>query len=138
MDRTVLGMPIGASSNGIIYQHETTPDADGLPLVASFLTGWFYLDEAEDFTFIDQIYPDFKYEYGSVTNSAQIQMTFNVANYPWDTPTVYGPYTVTQATEFLSVRMRGRLISIQIQSSDIGSVWRLGSIKMRFSKSGRR
>ena len=138
IDRTVLGMPIGASSNGIIYQHETTPDADGSPLVASFLTGWFYLDEAEDFTFIDQIYPDFKFEYGSVTNSAQIQMTFNVANYPWDTPTVYGPYTVTQATEFLSVRMRGRLISIQIQSSDIGSVWRLGSIKMRWSKSGRR
>ncbi len=138
IDRTVLGPPIGASSNGIIYQHETTPDADGSPLVASFQSGWFYLDEAEDFTFIDQVYPDFRFESYGQTNSAQIQITFLVANYPWDTPTVYGPYTATSSTEFLSVRMRGRLIAFIIQSSDIGSFWRLGSIKFRFAKAGRR
>jgi len=137
-DESVLGMPIGAASNGLIYQHEVSPDAAGSPLVASFTTGFFYLQESEDYTFVDQIIPDFKWSTFTGGPSAQIQMTFNVVNFPGDTPISYGPYTVTQATEFLSVRFRGRMLSITITSSDIGSFWRIGSIKYRYEPAGRR
>ena len=138
IDQTILGMPIGASPSGFIYQHETTNDADGSPLNASFTTGEFYLAEGEDFVFVDQILPDFKWSQFTSSTSANIVMTFNVTNYPGDTPTIYGPYTVTQATEFISVRFRGRLMSITIQSNDLGSWWRIGSIKYRYGTAGRR
>lgn len=138
IDQTVLGPPIGASPQGFIYQHETSPNADGGPLTASFTTGYFYLEEGEEFAVVDQVWPDFKWGTFAGSPDASIQLTFNVADYAGATPRTYGPYTVTQATEFVSVRFRGRLMSITIASSDLGSFWRLGSIKYRFAKAGRR
>lgn len=137
-DQSILGMPIGATSNGIIYQHETTPDADGAPLVASFTTGYFMIAEGEDFAFVDQIIPDFKYGTYSGSPSAQIQLTFNLINYPGDTPRSYGPYTFTSTMQYLSVRFRGRQMSVTISSSDVGSWWRIGRIRYRWQPSGRR
>jgi hypothetical protein len=132
-------MPISASPNGIIYLQETTPDADGQPLVSSTTTGFFYLQEGEDFSFVDQVIPNFKWQtFPNTGASAQIQISFNVFNYEGDTPRVYGPYTVTSATKFIPVRFRGRFMSVTISSQDIGSFWRLGSIKFRFSATGRR
>lgn len=138
IDQSILGMPIAANSAGIIYQHETTNDADGQPLVASFTTGDFYLSEGEQFVYVDQIMPDMRWESFTGTTSAQVQLTFNISNFPGDTPVQYGPYTVTQATEYLSVRFRGRLMSVTVSSNDLGSFWRLGSIKFRYNPSGRR
>ena len=138
IDQTILGMPIGASPQGFIYQHETTNDADGAPLTASFTTGEFYLAEGEDYAFVDQVLPDFKWGTFAGNPTAQIHLTFNISNFPGDAPVSYGPYTVTQTTEILSVRFRGRLMSITVASSDLGSFWRLGSIKYRYSPAGRR
>jgi hypothetical protein len=138
IDQNIFGMPIAATSSGIIYMHETTPDSDGSPLVASFTTGDFYLEEGENFVYVDQIMPDFKWETFTGITSAQIQLTFNVSNFPGDVPVQYGPYTVTQATEYLGVRFRGRLMSVTALSADLGSFWRLGSIKYRYAVSGRR
>lgn len=138
MDETILGNPIAASPSGVIYQHEETNDADGNALNASFTTGYFYIAEGEDFAFVDQIMPDFKWGLFGGNQSAQVQLTFNVVNFPGDTPTAYGPYTVTQATQYLIVRFRGRQMSITVQSSDIGSFWRLGKVRYRYSTSGRR
>ena len=138
IDQTVLGMPIGATPSGTIYLQETTPDAAGNPLVSSFTTGYFYLVDGEDYVFIDQIIPDFKWTSYNGSVSAQIQMTFNVSNFPGDTPVSYGPYTVSESTEYLSVRFRGRLMNITVTSNDSGSFWRIGSVKYRYSKAGRR
>lgn len=138
IDQSILGMPISAASQGTIYWQETTNDADGQPLAASFTTGDFYLAEGEQFVFVDQIMPDFKWSEFPGGTSAQIQLTFNVSNFPGDAPIVYGPYTVTQATNYLAVRFRGRLMSITVSSADTGSFWRIGSIKFRYTPSGRR
>ncbi|HWZ35877.1 MAG TPA: hypothetical protein VNW51_06930 [Mucilaginibacter sp.] len=138
IDQSVLGMPIASSSSGIVYSQETTPDADRQPLVSSFTTGDFYLAEGEEFVYVDQIMPDFRWSTFPGGASAQIQLTFNVSNFPGDTPISYGPFTVTQATEYLGVRFRGRLMSVTVLSADIGSFWRIGSIKYRWAPSGRR
>jgi hypothetical protein len=131
-------MPIGASPQGYIYQHETTPDAGGVAMNSTFTTGYFYIAEGEEYSFVDQIIPDFKWSTYTGTTSAQINLTFNVVNFPGDTPTQYGPYTVTQATEYIITRFRGRLMSITVQSDDLGSFWRIGSIKYRWAPAGRR
>lgn len=137
-DQSVLGNPIGTSSQGFIYQHETTNDANGVPLASSFTTGYFYLSEGEEFTFIDQVIPDFKYNFFSGGTPATLMITFNGFNYQGDAPTVYGPYTFTSGTEYISTRMRDRFFSITIQSNDLGSWWRIGSIKFRYGPAGRR
>jgi len=137
MDQTILGNPIGATPNGIIYQHEMGNDADGSPITSTFTTGFFVIGEGEEFAFVDVIIPDFKFAFFGASPTAQIQITFNVTNYPGDTPTSYGPYTVTSTTEFISVRFRGRQMSVTITSSDVGSFWRIGKIRYRWAPSGR-
>lgn len=138
IDLTVLGPPIGAIPTGVVYLHETGPDAAGQPLVSSFVTGYTYLTEGEDYVYVDQAIPDFIWETQTGTTSAQIQITFLTVNYPGDTPIAYGPYTVTQATEYIQLRFRARQVAIQVQSSDLGSFWRSGKIRFRYAPSGRR
>lgn len=138
IDLTVFGYPIAATPSGVIYKHEFGNDAAGQPLISSFQTGYFAISDAEQFVFVDQIIPDFIFGDSGASPNAQIQMTFFVVNYPGDTPQQYGPYTVTSATEYISVRFRARQVSIQVQSSDLGSFWRLGKVRFRFQASGRR
>ena len=138
VDQTILGPPLGATPTGVIYQHETSPNADQQPLLASFVTGYFFLSEGEDFVIVDQIIPDFIFGTFGGAQSANIQMTFNVVNFPGDTPTSYGPYIVTNTTEYISVRFRARQMSITVASSDLNSTWRIGRCRFRFATSGRR
>ncbi len=138
IDQTVLGMPIAASPSGIIYQHETTNDADGQPMSASFVTGYFYLSPGEDFVFVDQILPDFKWGFYGQAETAQVYLSINVVDYPGDTPQVFGPYLMTESTKYISTRLRGRQGSFTIQSSDLGSWWRIGKVRYRYAPDGRR
>jgi hypothetical protein len=138
IDQSVFGPPIGASPGGVLYLHETTPDAAGQPMVASFTTGYFVLSDGETFSFVDQIIPDMTWTTSGGAGSAQIQLTFLTINFPGDTPIAYGPYTVNSQTEYISVRFRARQVAVQLLSSDLGSFWRLGKIRFRVAPSGRR
>jgi hypothetical protein len=137
-DQNVFGPPLSAIAGGVIYQQETTNDAAGQPMMWSYTTGYFRIAEGEEYAFVDRVMPDFKFgEYGQAQN-AQIQITFNVVNFPGDTPVQYGPYTVDQATTFISTRMRGGLMSMTFSGSDLGSFSRLGYVRYRYSPVGRR
>lgn len=137
INQSVLGPPIGGDPNGLIFQHETSPDADGQPMNSSFQTGYFALSEGDMMTYIDQFWPDAKWGTFNGTQNANLRLTFYVTNYPGDTPAVYGPYTVTQATQYIVPRFRGRLVSIKIESNDIGSFWRMGAMRYRFQPDGK-
>lgn len=137
INESVLGPPIGAAPNTYIYQHETSPDADGTAMDSYFQTGYFVLTEADVKMFVDQVWPDMKWGYYGGVQSANILLTFYVADYPGDTPISYGPFTLTQATKYITPRFRGRLVSIRIESNDIGSWWRLGCIRYRFQPDGK-
>lgn len=137
INESVLGPPIGADSNQYIQQHETSTDADGQPMLSSFQTGYFALQEADMLTFIDQVWPDMKWGYYNGSQNATVNLTFYVTNYPGDTPLVYGPYALTQGTEFITPRFRGRLVSIGVGSSDTGSFWRIGNMRYRFQPDGK-
>lgn len=137
IDQTILGPPVAATPSGIIYQQETTRDADSQPLVSTFTTGYFMIGEGQEIAFVDQIIPDMKWDYFGGTSSAQIFLTFNVIMWPGNTPTPYGPYLIDATTEYVTVRFRGRQMSVTLQSADVGSFWRLGRIRYRFQPSGR-
>jgi hypothetical protein len=138
IDQSVLGPPIGADPASLyIYQHETSNDADGAAMRPFIQTGYYAVSEGDAKAFVDWIWPDFKWGQFSQAQTAAVQITFLVADYPGDTPQMYGPYTVTQATEYFYTRFRARLMAVKISSSDLGSFWRIGNVRYRFSEDGR-
>lgn len=137
LDQSVLGAPIGAAQDRLIFQHETSTDADGAAMNSYFQTGYFTLQEGDMQTFVDQLWPDMKWGYYDGTQAANVRITFYVTDYPGQTPRIHGPYNVTQATQYITPRLRGRLVSIKIESNDVGSFWRLGNIRYRLQSDGK-
>lgn len=137
LDKSVVGLPVATTQGGAVYSHESGNDADQSPMNSSFETSWMIIGEGEEVSFVDRLFPDFKWGLYGGAQTASIQITFKVVNYPGETPKSYGPFTVTQATKFLSKRCRGRQMMVKVESNDIGSFWRVGAVKMRYSPDGR-
>ena len=137
IDQSVLGPPIAASPDSYIWQHETTEDAAGSAIVSSMQTGYFVVNEAHEKTFIDLIWPDFKYGLYGGSQGASIQVTVYGADYPTDTPTAFGPFTMNSTTQYINLRMRARLVAIKFESSDLGSFWRIGNVRVRYAQDGK-
>lgn len=136
VDVSVLGNPIGSDTGGFLYQHETGTTLAGVsqPL---FQSGYWTIADGNDLAFVDFIIPDMKWGLYSGAEDAQVLITIFAVDYPGDTPRSYGPYTVTQQTEYIPTRVRGRLMSIKLQSQN-SEFWRLGRIRYRYQPSGRR
>jgi hypothetical protein len=140
INESVLGAPIGSapvSTQNLIYQHETSPDADGQPMTSSFQTGYFAISDGEYKVFVDQVWPDMKWGYYGGLQDADLTLTFYVSDYPHQTARTYGPYPFNNQTDFITPRFRGRLMSIKMESSDIGSFWRIGATRYRFEQDGK-
>ena len=150
IDQSVLGSPIGVGTDNYIYQHEMGNDAavsgQTVAMPTSLQTGYFSVAQGDNLVFIDQIWPDMKWGFydgyangaPQYANPATVQLTFYSANYPGDTPVQHGPYTMTQTgSNYITTRIRARLISIKISSNELGTFWRLGDIRYRFTPDGR-
>lgn len=137
INQSVFGPPIGATPDNIIVQHETSTDADGQAMNSFFQTGYFQLNDGDVLTFVDQFWPDAKWGYYGGVQNANLLLTFYVTQYAGDTPIAYGPFTLTEATEYVTPRLRGRLVSIKIESNDVGTFWRLGNMRYRWQPDGK-
>lgn len=138
IDQSILGKPIMATPNGLIYRHEDGEDADGQPITPSFTTGYARLSEGQDIMFVDWVIPDMRFGLVNGDQDASLKLTFFSQMYPGGTVTTHGPFTFTQSTEYINTRIRGRQIAMKLESSDIGSFWRLGKIAFRAAQDGRR
>lgn len=141
-DQSLVGPPLGTDSRGFVYQHETSNNLavgfNTYPMNSWFKTGYFSLQQGQDLNFVDWVLPDFKWGQYSQPQDAEMKFTFYVTDYAGQTPREYGPYSVTKDTPYISPRFRGRYIAMKVESTDIDSFWRIGSIRYRFASSGRR
>jgi hypothetical protein len=146
IDTNIFGHPFSAMNNGanntLIMQHEMTANANQEAISWSLTTGYFQLAEAQEFVFVDYCIPDFKWKRWQQpqTTSAIIQISFFVQDYPDDDlkpPVLIGPFFVTNETDALDIRCRGRYFSIQVAGNDLNSFMRLGGLKFRFAPDGR-
>jgi hypothetical protein len=135
-DASLLGNPFGTDNQGILYQHETGTQTTGVSL-PFFRTGWWSITDGNDLAFVDFVMPDFIWGTYSGAKDAQVNLTFYSVDYPGDAVRTYGPYTVTQATQYITPRIRGRMLSVLVQSQS-QSFWRLGRIRYRWAPIGRR
>lgn len=142
-DQSVLGKPIGADPvSGYLYQHETSNTADGVPMNSFFRTGYFAMSEADVKSFVDEVWPDMKWGFFEGSQNARVYITFYVTDFAGQAPEQYGPYLMTESTQWFNPRFRGRLVSIQLSSElneeeDYDSFWRIGNIRYRLQQDGR-
>ena len=140
IDQSVLGPPIGAGSDNWLYQHEIGNDAyvgnQATAMQSSASSGYYVIAEGDNLLFIDQVWPDMKWGGYGGTPNATINLTFNFAAYPGDTPQTIS-YQMTQQTQYLTPRVRARLVQMEISSNDVGTFWRLGGIRFRVQPDGK-
>jgi hypothetical protein len=78
--------------------------------------------------------PDFKV----LTGNSKVTLLLN--NYPSDTASSspLGPFTITNSTDKVDTRARGRLLAIKIENDAIGETWRYGTLRVDIKPDGRR
>lgn len=133
IDQSIFGQPIGVNTSSYIQQHEISNDADGIAMVSSVTTGLFRLSDGDIFIFVERMIPDF-----ILSTGATVNITVYMYNYQTDVPVAYGPFPCTSSTEYIIVRGRGRFASLEFESQDISSFWRIGLPIYYGSPAGRR
>lgn len=134
IDDSVLGNPIGADSGGLLQQHETGYDDNGAPMDSFIESGYADIDSGEFFIMINWLIPDFVL----TGTNATVNITLYAVEYPDGPQTVYGPFTVTSSTTYINVRCRARQVAIKVENDTLGTFWRIGAIRYRGAKSGKR
>ena len=138
IDQTVLGSSIAGTSTGLIYQHDKTNDADGSPMNPYVESGYFMISDGSYAAFVDQWFPDMKWGLFGGSQTANVMVTFTTLNDDSGTTVIKGPYTMTQATNYITTRFRGHRTKIRIESNDLGSFWRMGRNRYRVAQDGKR
>ena len=126
---TIYGLTPGRS---LIYRHEDGVDADGSAITAYIQSGDGDIADGETFTFINKVIPDFKNQTGNAT------ITLSARDYPNSSKTSGEVITVSNTTAFYNSRIRGRQSSIKIESDELGSNWRFGTLRINVRPDGKR
>ena len=147
IDRGIRDFPIGAANN-YLYNHESGYTDDGSALTASIESSPIDIGEGDKFSFVRRIIPDFTFT-GSTNSDPTVNVTLQTNNFPGgsylqsDLAKVDRTATSTtvpfeQFTNKADVRLRGRSFSIKVDSSSVGTRWRLGSPRVDLRMDGRR
>jgi hypothetical protein len=144
----VSGLPIAASPDGNIYFHETG-FSDGStnppsPLNSYIESSGVDIGDGEQFMSVKRVIPDIGFR--NSTGNPLATFTLNARTYPGSgttqtqsgsaVRTVSSP--IAQYTEQLDVRMRGRAVSIKVESNQVDTQWRLGTTRIDLRPDGRR
>ena len=146
VDEGVFNRPLATADN-YIYNQEDGDDDDGLPMDGVFVeSSDFDLQEGNDFAFIRRIIPDIKF-YGTNVDTGvpQINILVKTRNSPSESLTTRATKDISNNTDQLHVRARGRQAVIRLQSDDdaevgvrLGYKWRLGYTRLEIHPAGRR
>lgn len=155
LDSGLRDYPLGASYQYNLVNHEfgTDDNETGTPaaITATITSGQFDIDDGDRFAFVWRVMPDMTFD-GSTTDSPHATMSLlPLANSGsgYNSPTSEGGSnsgTVTrtatvpieQFTGQANIRVRGRQMSIKIESDSLGVKWQLGSPRIDLRPDGRR
>jgi hypothetical protein len=148
-DRNVLSFPTAISPDGYVYYQENGFDDGSInppvalaPYIESSVVD---IGDGDQFMFATRIIPDLTFR--NSTNAAPTAtLTIKARNFPGgsyfasdiDPVTKTASLPVEQFTDQLFTRLRGRSMSLRIESNQTGTAWRLGDPRLDLRTDGRR
>ena len=148
-DRNVLSFPTAISPDGYVYYHENglndgsqNPPTALTPYIESSVID---MGDGDQFMFATRVIPDLTFR--NSTNAAPTAtMTIKARNFPGgayfasdaDPVTKTASLPVEQFTNELYVRLRGRSMSMRIESNQTDTAWRLGDPRLDLRTDGRK
>jgi hypothetical protein len=161
LDSGLRDYPLAATYSNNLVNHEQGVD-DGatgtvLPIEAYIISSQFDLDDGHNFMFVWRVLPDITFE-GSTANSPSVTMyllplknsgsgysvntatnaNHSVADQSYATITRIATLPIEEFTGQIYTRVRGRQMSIKIESTALGVNWQLGSPRIDMRPDGRR
>jgi hypothetical protein len=148
-DRSVLTFPISASPDGFIYYQESglndgsvSPPVALAPYIESSVID---MGDGDQFMFATRVIPDLTFR-NSTNASPTATLTIKARNFPGgayfasdsDPVTKTTSLPVEQFTNELYVRLRGRSMSLRVESNQTNTAWRLGDPRLDLRTDGRK
>lgn len=149
LDRDLLSYPLAAGIDNYLYYHENGLD-DGSQNPPVALTPYIEssvvdIGDGDQFMFATRIIPDLTFR-NSTNQTAVATLTLKARNFPGgayfasdiDPVTKTASLPVEQFTNQLFVRLRGRSMSLRVESDQTGVAWRLGDPRLDLRTDGRK
>lgn len=149
VDRGIRGYPLAVSPDGYLYYQENgLNDGSVTPAVAlnAFVeSSAVDMGEGDAFMFATRIIPDITFR-NSTAISPVATLTIKARNFPGgayfgqedDPVTKTSSLPVEQFTTQLYTRLRGRSLSLRVESNLLGVAWRLGDPRIDVRSDGRK
>jgi hypothetical protein len=117
-----------------LYNQEDGVNAVDEPINAFIVSGYFDIGEGDNMLFMSRFIPDFKNQIGNLT------VRLLLRPYPQATasPSSLDPYVITPTTQKVDTRARGRQIQLRIESDELDSNWRFGTMRVQIQPDGYR
>ena len=137
-DRTVFGNTIttgvtAAGSN--LYNNEPTDifTGNGSALTSFLESSDFDMADGNELMFMDKIIPDFD------INTGNLKFSVKTKDYPESTNVIEkGPFTISNTTQKVDMRARGRQARVRVSCNNTGTSWRWGSLRLALQPDGGR
>jgi hypothetical protein len=119
-----------------IFYHEFGDDANGSPLASYIDSADMDLNGGDSFIFMRRFMPDVLFR--GVGDQQEVGVTIYGRSAPLGERKVVARLQLTPHTGQQYIRFRDRQISFRIESSGLGTSWRLGTLRMDWQPDGRR
>jgi hypothetical protein len=144
LDRGIRTLPM-ATGSSLLYNHESGFDDDGSAMTSFIESGSIDIGDGDKFLFLKQVIPDITFN-GSTATNPDVSFTMKSRNNPGanfnETTQVTTQRSATspveQFTEKLNYRLRGRSFALRIDSTSLGTKYKLGSPRVDIREDGRR
>ena len=144
LDRGIRNLP-QATGNQYLYNHEVGFDDDGSAMTSFIESSAIDIGDGDKFLFLKQVIPDITFN-GSTSVNPDVSFTMKSRNNPGanfnETTQVTTQRSATspveQFTEKLNYRLRGRSFALRIDSTSLGTKYKLGTPRVDIREDGRR
>jgi hypothetical protein len=141
VDRGILSNPLAASTDHYLYNHELGFN-DGSTEPASPLNSFISsspmdMGDGQQFTLIRRMIPDVSFR-NSASDTPTVSVTTRVRNFPNSSFLKTVQSSVTNTTEQVNLRLRGRQFSLKVDCDATDVAWRLGSFRYGMQPDGDR
>jgi len=145
LDRGIRSLPL-ATGGQYLFNHETGFDDDGSAMTAFVESAPLALGQADRFGFVNSIIPDVSFS-GSTSVNPTVDFTVKARTHNGsgftqtdDSNTAQRSATtpVEAYTNKLDLRIRGRTFALRVESTSLGTKFKLGSPQVNVVQDGRR